>query len=310
MSINTLCIWFSIGSFACLPSCKSRVGDPCREANEACLDDHTKLSCKNGRFMPLKCDGDRGCTIDKQSEKAACDFSGNKQGEKCDEVFAGARMCRDNGHAAIACRDGKFDVLPCRGAQGCKPTGPEPGANTKLCDTTLAKVGDTCDPIFSSQRACEVEGKSELACVNGLFALKRYCRGPKGCEVVDAKSVCDDSVWKASDLCEPGRTTCSDDKKAQLSCNFGRVTEKACGGPDGCSKLDDYAVCDTGVSPKDMGCRREGKQQCNVDGRSILVCKDAIYVTDKACKADERCSFKGSEFKCGKPEHSAFDDIQ
>jgi len=288
-------------------SCKSRIGDSCREANEDCLDEHTKLVCKNGRFMPITCEGEKGCSVDKAMGKARCDWSGNKIGSKCDDRLTGMRMCRDV-KSTLACRSGHFDVLRCRGPLGCKAQGPEPDSIAQTCDNSIAKEGDGCDPVWSSAPACDDEAKKELVCnKTGVFAFKRHCRGPKGCVVKDGKATCDDSVQEVGDPCESLPEQCNKDGRAMLICNFGMVAEKACPGPEGCKKSSGGVVsCDTGFSYIGVPCEKKGQLACtkrlnwedSVDAQSkLLECDGVKFVEKKTCKGG--CNFEmPSTFDC------------
>jgi hypothetical protein len=299
-------LWVVLAGASSSLACKPRIGDPCREANEECKDEHTKLVCKNGRFMPIPCDGDKGCSLDRTMGKARCDWSGNKQGSHCDDRLSGMRMCRDT-KSSLACRSGQFDLLRCRGPKGCQPEGSESDSIAKTCDNSIAKAGDTCDPVWSPAPACDDEGKSELFCQkSGVFAFKRHCRGPKGCVVKEGAAWCDDSLQEVGDPCVSLPELCSEDGRAMLVCGLGTVIERPCPGPSGCAHTEAGGVsCDTGFAYEGAPCEKQGRLGCTVADpwheAKLLECNGSAFAVSKPCPGG--CTFTPpNTFECSEKE--------
>jgi hypothetical protein len=164
-------------------SCKDKPGDTCSGKSETCADEHTKLVCRHDRYAAVPCDGPKGCKVSK--DEALCDYSANKPGTDCDESFLGKQICKDN-KSVLGCADGKLVLSQCKGPLGCTSKSDDVGALAKLCDTSVAKEGDSCDRAFVTKPACSEDGKELLECSKaGKFEVTKHCRGPEACKSKD-----------------------------------------------------------------------------------------------------------------------------
>ncbi|MEZ4302948.1 MAG: hypothetical protein R3B70_48945 [Polyangiaceae bacterium] len=240
-------------------------------------------------------------------------------GGSCELASEGEVTCLD-AKTALLCSNLRLSPLPCRGEKGCSITG-----NVAVCDVTVAKEGDACDPKTESDydgardRTCAEDGKSALACREGKFAVDRLCRGEKGCDPVAVRkgelSACDRSLAEMGDPCEPRRFAgngetegiCSVDRKNALVCDGAErghfVLGRSCGGPKGCGVVAatpsrDYplSACDESVATLGAPC---GKPQadsatCSADGAVVLKCdKDSLtWAKVKDCQQGTKCAYR------------------
>ena len=223
--------------------CRARQGDPCSRGQAACADEHDELACEEGRFVRAPCRGPRGCKFDRGV--VTCDVSANAAGDVCSKDDDGKASCTATAKERVECAEGKYRVLPCRGAGACKH---EDGG--VACDTSIAEPGDACDapPPGRGNHACSVDGKNLLACRNGEFVVEQGCRGPDACAVRGGVPVCDVSIADPGDACGSaveGKHACSVDKKSLLVCKDGKfVEEQPCNGANGCSLTGDKITCE------------------------------------------------------------------
>ncbi len=285
--------------FASVDACKPKAGDTCK--TDACSEDgKTLLACKHERLLPVPCDGPKGCKLD--GTTARCDFSGNKAGSPCDEMFIGKRMCKD-GKTAIGCSAGKFALLSCGGPGGCTSTGPEADALVKDCDATVAKAGDECEKGYTVKPACAADGKTMLECgKDNKFAFKENCRGAKGCVSKGGEVTCDHSVQLPDDPCMPPvPAVCSADNAAILLCNGTAIFEKMCPGPRHCTATPDSATCDTLLPVDGTVCDMKGQKGCqkafDKDPARVLECDGKKWQTVKRCTG--ACEFvRPNSYEC------------
>jgi hypothetical protein len=281
-------------------SCKDKPGDTCSGTTESCADDHTKLVCRHERYAAVRCDGPKGCKLAK--ETALCDYSGNKPGTDCDDSFLGKQICHD-GKSAVGCNNGKIILGQCKGPLGCTSKSDDVGALVKVCDTSIAKVGDACDRAFVTKPACSEDGTQLLECSKeGKFEFTKHCRGPAGCKSKDGVAQCDRSVQLPGDPCTPPEEDiCSTDGAAVVLCDGSKMFEKMCVGPGRCTKTDKGLNCDTLVPNDGMPCTQKGvlgcQKQVGKDPPKLLECNGTKYVVSKACK--KQCVFtRPNTFEC------------
>lgn len=272
-----------------ISGCKSKPGDTCSGKEETCADGHTKLVCRHERFAEVRCDGPKGCKVEK--ETALCDYSGNKPGGDCDDTFLGKQICKD-GKSALGCAGGKLVLSQCKGPLGCTSKGDEVGALVKLCDTSVAKEGDACDRSFVTKPACSEDGKALLECgKSGKFELTKHCRGPEGCKSKDGEAKCDRSVQLPDDPCTPPEEeVCSNDGAAILLCDGHKMFEKLCPGEGRCKKTDKGVNCDLLQPREGLPCTVKGAMGCqrafDKDKAKQLECNGTKFVAKKTCKKE------------------------
>jgi hypothetical protein len=150
-------------------------GEPCltgEHENHACSADKTEsLFCVAGKWKAVqRCTGAKGCTIN--GDAVTCDVRGEAAGDPCPRP--GTFACAADAKSRVACKDGKFTFDRfCKGQGGCRD-------HDVACDQSIADVGDTCG--LPGALACGSDGKSELLCQGGQFAVKQSCGG-QGCQV-------------------------------------------------------------------------------------------------------------------------------
>lgn len=157
-----------------------------------------------------------------------------------------------------------------------------------------AKVGATCK--VDKQEVCV--DKSALVCHSGTWQ-EMACRGPKGC-MPGEQATCDQSSARAGDVCNiENNVTCSEDKKASLTCKDKKwVLETVCGGPLGCSVGTDKTLeCDASVAKESDKCV-EKAVACSSDKKSRLVCVGGKYTLASQCRGDLGCRLMGGKVDC------------
>jgi hypothetical protein len=214
--------------------CDPAPGDTCSVGQVACLDERTKLTCQEGKYLSTSCRGPFGCAV--ESDVVRCDISGNAAGDECPEADEGHAACAPDGTHALRCSKGRLVVEPCHGQEGCqtKEAGPR-------CDHSIAASDQLCSPAAEGRSACSLEGTHVLLCKDGKFVEQYPCRGPNGCRMRDGRLKCDRSVAATGEDCSrvpKGGKACSADGKSLLSCDQGRFVEhRAC--PKGCRSTKD-----------------------------------------------------------------------
>jgi hypothetical protein len=108
------------------------------------------------------------------------------------------------------------------------------------------------------------------------------------------KAVAGGKCSKAGDL------RCSDPASA-LYCSAGTYQTVSCRGPKGCtgSATMGYA-CDDDLASVGDGClpSTNANYACGTDHKSQLVCKDAKWAMNKACKGPNACTVKNDSISC------------
>jgi hypothetical protein len=217
-------------------------------------------------------------------------------GSSCDK---GEARCIDRQNELV-CDQGKFILAPCRGPRGCGLT-----PNGVSCDITANKHGDACSRDEEGASAC-TDTKTKITCTSGKFAATT-CRGPKGCETQGGRPLCDTTVSEPGDACrdEDRGKACSVDGKQFLSCSGGKMTMQfQCLGPNGCKSAEGKLACDMSFARDKDPCSKEmeGKNACNLDHSSIVVCKGGKFEIDEECKKGTRCNAEGGLIRCEKPD--------
>ncbi len=199
---------------------------------------------------------------------------------------------------ALACHDGKWEEMTCRGPAGCAKSGSE-GA----CDQTVADDKDTCNLV--NDYVCSSDKKSMLECTKNRWTMVQSCLGERNCVMEQKKVTCDNSIANAGEACrEEDDYACSADKKNALVCKSGKfVVASNCKGKNLCRVTGDKAAgfkveCDDSTAAVGDPCDKEGHFACTVDERQIVKCVGKKFAGDDKCKAKEKCMVKGELVGC------------
>jgi len=270
-----------------LAGCKTKPGDSCRPGTAECLDRATELACQTGKYIAAPCKGPDGCT--QKASVITCDVSANAAGDVCSTDDEGKGACGADLKTQVICRAGKYEVHPCRGPAGCKPT-----ASGSDCDLSLGEEGDPC----AAGEVCSVDRRTLLTCREGKFVPSARCRGPDGCkDLGNNQLVCDISLALEDDPCASAGGACSVDRKSLLRCKDGKfVLDSRCRGPEGCSNRDGELTCD--MSTAEPGDPCESGSACTSDAKSLLTCKDGRFIVTSSCPG-KGCSVVGDSIRCG-----------
>lgn len=211
-----------------------------------------------------------------------------------------SEVCVDE-KSALACHDGKWEEMACKGPAGCAKSG-----NESVCDQSVAKEGETCN--LASNFVCTADKKAMLECVKNKWAPSQTCMGERGCSIADKKITCDNSIANLDDKCPPEDDgidyACTPDKKAALVCRKGKfVMASPCKGSKACrvsgDKSSGFKVeCDDSVANVGDPCEKEGHYACAPDERSIVRCKDKKFAQDDKCKPKEKCTLRDNQVGC------------
>jgi hypothetical protein len=220
-----------------------------------------------------------------------------KVGGKC--KIETKEACTDK-KAALACHEGKWEEMQCRGPLGCATTGGEAS-----CDQSVAEDKDVCN--LADDVICTSDKKAMLECKKNHWVLTQKCLGANAC-TVDKKIVkCDNSFANLGDACtEENDYACTVDKKGSLVCKGDcksggtcKFTNSGfCKGPKGCRVSGDKIECDDSIAALGDPCDHEGNFACNVDSKSILQCKSGKFAQDDPCKGKEKCKVVGDKVGC------------
>lgn len=199
---------------------------------------------------------------------------------------------------ALACHDGKWEEIACRGPDGCVKNGGE-----HICDQSVAEDGDACN--LADDYVCTGDKKGMLQCTKNKWTLVQSCLGERACVMEKKKVTCDNSVANVGDACrEEEDYACSPDKKAALACRKGQFVQASlCKGPKGCrvtgSKEQGFKVeCDDSVAAAGDACEKEEHFSCSADERTILRCRNKKFELEEKCKAREKCQIRGGQVGC------------
>lgn len=200
---------------------------------------------------------------------------------------------------ALACHDGKWEEMPCRGSAGCSKSGKE-----DLCDQSAANEKDTCN--LPSDVLCTDDKKAMLECKGNKWTASQSCLGVRGCTMLEPKKVsCDNTVANPGEPCrDENDYACSPDAKTVVVCHDKKFTTGAiCRGKGGCrvtgEKGDTKVECDDSVARVGDPCEKEGHYSCADDEKTIVKCKGKKYEVDDTCKRKgEKCSVRGDLVGC------------
>jgi len=165
------------------------------------------------------------------------------------------------------------------GASGCKP-----------------RLGKKCSP--EGKEVCAGKGAA-LLCLEGKWTTMA-CRGAKGCSGEGAVIECDQSVARATEVCNlESSVTCSEDKRSSLACkdNAWQPSE-SCGGPQGCTRGAQGASCDSSIARENDKCTHPGSQACSQEKRSRLSCVGGRFTAAENCRGPEGCKSTGRRVLC------------
>lgn len=193
-------------------SCKPGPGSSCDAGEARCIDAQRSIVCEDGKFVETPCRGKGGCSTSK--EATSCDISGNQPGDTCVREDEGVAVCVGS-DAMLACHGRKFETVACRGPRGCESFGGR--AN---CDQSVAEAGEPCST--PNAKACSVDKRRVLSCLDGRLSDQYECRGDAGCSAQGGKLTCDQTVAKLGDACDKGldgHVACSEDKKSLITCD-------------------------------------------------------------------------------------------
>lgn len=206
-------------------------------------------------------------------------------------------VCVDE-KSALACHDGKWEEMTCRGPGGCSSAG---GAHP--CDQSGAQGGDACNLV--DHHVCSADKRAMLECKNNKWAVVQSCLGERGCAEEPNLVRCDNSIATAGDACrEEPDYACTADKKAVLACKGGQfVQSRLCRGPNGCAvvgaKDKGFTVaCDDSVAAVGDPCEKDGHYSCSSDGRAVLACAGGKFTSDERCRSKEKCEIRGGQVGC------------
>lgn len=206
-------------------------------------------------------------------------------------------QCTDD-KKALACHDGKWEELQCKGDSGCSKASGE-----SVCDQSVAEDKDVCN--LTDDFVCTGDKKGMLQCTKNRWTLVQTCLGDRACSMEKKKVICDNSVSKEGDACrETDDYACSVDKKTALVCKNGVFVQSGqCKGPNGCkitgSKDAGFKVsCDDSIANQGDACDKEDHYSCSSDARLILKCKSKKFDIEDRCKPKEKCEIRGGQVGC------------
>lgn len=207
-------------------------------------------------------------------------------------------VCVDDKHA-LACHDGHWEELRCRGANGCT----KPASGENVCDQSTADDKEACN--LADDYVCAADKKGMLQCVRNKWTFVQTCLGERGCAMADKKVTCDNSVANLGDACrEEEDYGCAPDKKAAVVCRGGKFVQTSlCKGPKGCritgTKDSGFKVeCDDSVAAAGDNCEKEEHYTCSADERAILKCKAKKFEVEEKCKPKDKCQIRGGQVGC------------
>jgi len=207
-------------------------------------------------------------------------------------------VCID-GKQALACHDGKWEEMTCRGPNGCGKAG-----NEVACDQSVAEDKDVCNLV--NDFVCSSDKKGMLECTKNRWTFSQSCLGERTCSMEAKRVTCDNSLANIGDTCrEEDDYACGlPDKKNAIVCRSGKfVLASNCKGKNGCKvggdKEKGFKVeCDDSIANAGDACDKEGHYSCTPDEKQIVRCIAKKYVTDDKCKKNEKCAVKGELVGC------------
>jgi hypothetical protein len=206
-------------------------------------------------------------------------------------------VCVDE-KTALACHEGKWEPMTCRGGAGCSKVNGQP-----VCDQSVAESGDSCN--VADSYLCSGDKKSSLQCIKNKWTVIETCIGERGCTQENERVTCDNSIANVGDGCrEEADYACSPDRKAALVCKKGHfVQARPCKGPEECkvvgTKEAGFKIkCDDSVAVAGDACEKEEHFACSSDERAILKCRSKKFEIEEKCRSKEKCQIKGGQVGC------------
>ena len=212
------------------------------------------------------------------------------EGKSCRQD--GSESCVDSKNALV-CHKGTWEPMLCRGVNGCHKVGSD-----AECDQSIAEDAEVCN--LEGDVVCGSDQKSMLECKSARWARTASCLGQNGCVLVGKVVKCDNTVAALGDACtHPDDYACSQDKKVELVCKDGRFSVSAtCRGPKGCGVVAKQISCDDTKAVLNDACGKDGSYTCDMESKSILVCRGGHYVVDEPCKGKLNCRVLGTKVGC------------
>jgi hypothetical protein len=199
---------------------------------------------------------------------------------------------------ALACHDGKWEEMSCKGSDGCTKSG---GENT--CDQSVADDKDVCN--LADDYVCTGDKKAMLQCVKNRWSQVQSCLGDRACAMEKKKVTCDNSVATLGDGCrEEEDYACTQDKKSALACRGGKFVQASlCRGPKGCrvtgGKENGFKVeCDDSVANPGDPCEKESHFSCTPDERTMLRCHAKKFDVEEKCAPRTKCLIRDGVVGC------------
>ncbi|HVJ20460.1 MAG TPA: hypothetical protein VM686_33835 [Polyangiaceae bacterium] len=155
--------------------------------------------------------------------------------------------------------------------------------------------GSSCE---KGEARC-LDRQRQIVCQEGIY-IETPCRGPLGCAQDVEGTSCDISKNRPGDPCsleEQGSAACQDGK-TMITCRSGKYVALACGGPNGCEREGNRALCDRSVAALGDDCDNDGIKACSRDSRQVLTCRDGQMATLLECRGDRGCLSVGSKLDC------------
>lgn len=213
-----------------------------------------------------------------------------KEGKSCRNE--GRESCVDAKNALV-CHSGLWEPMLCRGTLGCRKVGSE-----AECDQSAAEDGDVCN--LADDVVCGADKKSMLECKQNKWARTASCLGQNGCLLVGKTVKCDNTIAMLGDACtHTDDYACSPDKKVELVCKDAKFTVSAtCRGPKGCNVVAKQISCDDTRAVLNDACGKDQSYTCDMEGKSILVCRAGHYVVDEPCKGKLNCRVLNTKVGC------------
>jgi hypothetical protein len=218
---------------------------------------------------------------------AACK---GKPGQDCTDTPG---SCQDKA-SHLVCLDKKYLLETCKGQNGCNDDG-----KTLVCDNSKATVGDGC--AHDGARACSVDGKNELRCRQGVFAVEWSCRG--GCTLDGNGNPKCTPTGEVGDVCRPDSIVCDGAQKSQLNCvDLRLAVSRTCHGARGCETAPGGGVrCDRTLALDGEACQQEDVGACDPKQQYVLQCKSGKFTKTLDCLGDLHCELPGNySVRCDK----------
>jgi hypothetical protein len=83
-----------------------------------------------------------------------------------------------------------------------------------------------------------------------------------------------------------------------IACRAGRYVAVSCGGPNGCARDGDRALCDRSVAELGEPCDTEDTKACSRDSRQVLLCRDGRMAPLLECRGARGCTAVASKLDC------------